>query len=360
MNGDGIAQGGLSFNADGTRQTACVYKTAGCEIDFSSLASNFGIASPNQYGAYPRTWNIEQGVEIQHEILPRLSLTGSWFSGTFHNLTATVNQSWLYTGSDPTQNPNYTPLTVYNPVTGVPFTYYSRTAAAQALPTKNLDTFDPNRTRSYNAYNLEFRARPGKGAQVFGGFAIERQREANCSAQDNPNYLLFCDDATNGVPFSVQFKIAGNYPLKYGIQLSGSFQSNQSPSGTFGTTTANIITAQYMALTRGVTKYPVNCPAPCPAGAVILPSTFQPATASVPLTAANAYFLERINQLDFKVQKNFKVSRFSVSPQFEVFNMNNSPAMISTLSNNVLSSSYRYANSIMQPRMIGVGAQVKW
>jgi hypothetical protein len=28
--------------------------------------------------------------------------------------------------------------------------------------------------------------------------------------------------------------------------------------------------------------------------------------------------------------------------------------------NNVLSTSYRYANSIMQPRMVGVGAQVKW
>ena len=360
LNNDGIAQGGLTFNADGSRQTACAYKTAGCEIDFSSLAANFGTASPNQYGAYPRTWNVEQGVEIQHELMPRLSLTGSWFSGKFHNLTATVNQSWLYTGSDATQNPNYTPLTVYNPLTGVPFTLYARTAAAQALPTKNLDTYDPNRTRSYNAYNLEFRARPGKGAQVFGGFAIERQRETNCTAPDNPNYLLFCDDMQNDVPFSVQFKIAGNYPLPFGIQLSGSFQSNQSPSGTFGTTTASIATSQYMALTRGVTKYPANCPAPCPAGAVILPSTFQPATISVPLTAANGYFLERINQLDFKVQKNFKVSRVTVSPQLEVFNVNNSHAMISTVSNNVLSTSYRYVNSLMQPRMFGVGAQVKW
>jgi hypothetical protein len=360
LNGDNIAQGSLSFNADGTRQPACVYRTAGCEIDFSSLSPNFGIASPNEYGAYPRTWNLEQGVEIQHELMPKLSLTGSWFHGAFHNLTATVNQSWLYTGADATQNPNYTPLTVYNPVTGEPFTLYSRTAAAQALPTKNLDTFDPDRKRTYNAFNLEFRARPGKGSQIFGGFAFERQLDTNCTAPDNPNYLLFCDDRQNDVPFSVQFKIAGNYPLPYGIQLSGSFQSNQSPSGTFGTTNANIATAQYMAITRGTTRYPANCPAPCPAGAVILPATFQPATISVPLTSATAYFLERINQLDLKVQKNFTVSRFTVSPQLEVFNLNNSAAMISTTTNNVLSSSYRYANSIMQPRMIGVGAQVKW
>jgi len=93
---------------------------------------------------------------------------------------------------------------------------------------------------------------------------------------------------------------------------------------------------------------------------VILPSSFQPATLSVPLIAPSAYFIERINQIDLKIQKTFKVSRFTVSPQFEMFNVNNSDSIISVVTNNVLSSSYRYANSIMQPRMMGVGLQVKW
>ncbi|MBS1816766.1 MAG: TonB-dependent receptor [Acidobacteria bacterium] len=355
VNGDNIAQGQL-YNADGSRAPACTYPSVGCEINFNSLPSNFGVASPNEYGAYPRTWNLEQGVEIQHELLPRLSLTGSWFTGQFHNLTRTINQSWLYTGSDPTQNPNYTPMTIYNAVTGQPITVYARTAAAQALPTRNLDTNDPDRKRTYNAFNLEFRARLGRGSQLFGGFAFERQLETICAAADNPNALLFCDDTQNDIPFSKQFKIAGNYPLPYGIQLSGSFQSNQGPSGTAGSPT----TSQYMAITRGVTRYPSNCPAPCPAGSVILPSTFQPATLSVPLIAPAAYFNERINQLDLKVSKTFKVTRFTVTPQFEMFNVNNSDAIISYVTNNVLSSSYRYANSVMQPRMLGVGAQVKW
>jgi len=153
--------------------------------------------------------------------------------------------------------------------------------------------------------------------------------------------------------------------MKWGIQVSGSFQSNQSPSGTFGYTTANLITSQYMLITRGTTRYPANCPAPCPAGAVILPSTFigtplTPTQLYVQLTPPNRYFLDRINQLDFKVQKNFKVNRFTVSPQLEVFNLTNSAAMISTVTNNALSTSYQYANSILQPRMFGVGAQVKW
>ena len=50
----------------------------------------------------------------------------------------------------------------------------------------------------------------------------------------------------------------------------------------------------------------------------------------------------------------------TVLPTFEMFNVNNSDAIISTVTNNVLSASAGFANSVMQPRMIGVGAQVKW
>jgi hypothetical protein len=120
-----------------------------------------------------------------------------------------------------------------------------------------------------------------------------------------------------------------------------------------------------MAITRGTTTYPANCKAPCPAGQVILPSTFigsptTPQSLNVPLTPWNGFFLDRINQLDIKVQKSFKVNRFTVLPTFEMFNANNSDAIISTVTNNVLSSSVGFANSVMQPRMIGLGAQVKW
>ncbi len=347
VNGDNIAQG-QRYNPDGSLAPACTYPSVGCEINLSGLSSNFGVAAPNEYGHYPRTWNVEHGLEIQHELFPRLSLTGSWFHGSFHNLTTTINRSWQFDG-DPLQNPNYYPVQVYNPLTGEPITIYSRTADAQRAPTRNLDTFDPKREQVYNAYNLEFRARPGGGSQVFGGFAFERQLDVNCTAPDNPNSLRFCNDRDNDIPFSVQFKLAGSYPLPYGIQLSGSFQSNQSPSS-----------SRTMVIVPGSSRYPASCPAPCPAGQVVLATGFQPASITVPLLPSNSTFVERINQLDLKLAKNFKVSRFTVSPQLEIFNINNSDAIISYVSTSALSSSYLFANSIMQPRMIGVSAQVKW
>ena len=328
----------------------------GCEINFNSLASNFGVRALNEYGEYPRTYNVEHGLELQHELLPRLSLTGSWFHGNFYNLTTTINQSWVTTG-DPINNPNYTPYTVFNAVTGEPITIYGRTAAAATAPTRNLDTFDPENERIYDAYSLEFRARPGAGAQLFGGFALERQQEVTCTAPDNPNTLRFCDDRENGLPYRKQFKLAGTYPLPWGVSLSGSFQSVQGSTSNRGATPTS---ADYMGITRGTTRYPASCPAPCPAGAVILPTSFSPATFNLLLEDEDTKYTERINQLDLKLQKTFRSGRVQITPVFEVFNTLNSDAVVSYVSTNVLNAAYMRPNSILQGRMLGLGATVRW
>ena len=116
-------------------------------------------------------------------------------------------------------------------MTGEPITVYGRKRCRRNAPTRNLDTFDPNRKQVYNAYNLEFRARPGGGAQLFGGFAFERQRTTNCTAPDNPNTLRFCDDQPGrgySVPFKKQFKLAGSYPLPWGILVQRVVPEQQS------------------------------------------------------------------------------------------------------------------------------------
>ena len=339
VNGDDIAQG----------ERGCTgYPTVGCEINFGPLSPNFGIAALNTYGEYPRTWNLESGLELQHELLPRLSLTGSWFRGNFHNLTTTINESWRFAG-DPERNPNYTPLTIYNPVTGQPITAYSRTAAAQAAPILNLDTFDPDRTRVYDAYSMEFKARPGRGAQLFGGFSFERQRDVNCNAPDNPNSLRFCDDTQNGVPFRKNFKVAGSVPVGWGVTASIAFQSNHGVS-----------TSQTLIATRGSTRYPTTCPSPCPAGELILPATFNPTQLTVNLVDGDSIYTERITQLDLRASKTFAVGRIKVIPTLELFNINNSDAVISYVTTNVLNAAYLRPNSIMQGRLIGFGVQTRW
>jgi hypothetical protein len=338
VNRDDIAQGerGCNFGTNGT---------PGCEVDFSALPANFGTAALNEYGKYPRTWNLEHGLELQHELLPRLSVTGSWFHGAFHNLTTTINRSY-------NADADYNPATVYDPLTGQAITehVYFMKPAARGRPTLNLDTNDPAREQIYDAFNVEFRARPGGGANVFGGFSFERERQVNCTSPDNPNTRRFCDDRQNDIPFGKNFKMAGSYPLPWGIMLSGAFQSNESPNST-----------RTLTITRNATRYPLTCPAPCPAGQLVAPASVQGATTlTVLLEPTRATRVERINQLDFKVQRTFRFGRVSVLPTLEVFNVNNSDAIISYQSTSAFNAQYLAPNSIMQPTMVGVGATVRW
>ena len=116
-----------------------------------------------------------------------------------------------------------------------------------------------------------------------------------------------------------------------------------------------------MNVTRGITRYPANCPAPCPAGQIIMPTgVFGQGSLIYYLEPARATFVERITQLDFKVSRTFRYGRLSVMPQLEVFNVNNSDAIISYVTTNALSTSFLAPNSIMQGRLYGLGLMVRW
>jgi hypothetical protein len=341
LNTDDIAQGFRTFNANGT-VTNCVYQTPGCEIDLTNLPPNFGVVALNEYGAYPRTWNLESALELQHEILPRLSGSASWFKGNFHNLTTTINRS--YTTAD------YTPYTFYNPLTGEPIAVYARTL--QNRPTNNLDTFDPERERIYESFNFEFTARPGRGITLFGGLAVERQLDVTCTAPDDPNTLRFCDDRENGIPYRKNFKMSGTVPIIWGINASAVFQSNN-----------GVASSRTMVPTRGSTRYPATCPAPCPAGEIIMPSAlFGQTTLTVNLVDGDTVYTDRINQLDLRFGRTFQWSRVRITPSLEIFNSNNSDAIITYASTNALNagSSYLRPNSILQPRMIGFNVTTRW
>ena len=55
-----------------------------------------------------------------------------------------------------------------------------------------------------------------------------------------------------------------------------------------------------------------------------------------------------------------RFGRVSVLPVFEVFNVNNSDAIISYVTTNALAATYLAPNSIMQGRMFGFGVTTRW
>ena len=357
-NGDQIAQGGRTWNADGTQFTNCDFRNdAGCELDLSVLRANFGLLSePGEYGGFPRSYNIEQGVEIQHELLPRLSVTGTYYYGYNRNLTTTINRA--VTPAD------YNPIQIFNPVDGTPFTVYNISAAAQARASDNITFNDPNRFSRYNSFSTEFRARPGRGAIIFGGVSWERElanatsaTALNCTIgeQQNPNQLRFCDRSAlpegMGIPYALHGKLSASYNLKWNITVSGALQSVDGGSRTLN-----------YQITRGVTRYPADCPAPCTPNAIVIPTAqLTTATITPPLFPAGSpdYRGERLNQLDLKVQQTFRYRGVRISPAFEAFNVNNSDKIITYASTN-FGASWSLPNSIVQGRILGVSTKFQW
>ena len=334
VNGNGQADGTLRCTG---------YPSAGCEIDFQGLSQNYGIAALNTYGEYPRTWNLEQGVEVQHELFNGMSLSGAWWKGDFRNLTTSIDRA--YTLAD------YVPYTFYNPLGGQPFEVYARTVTR---PTSILDTYDSERRNKYQSFVLDGKWRIPGGGQLGGGMSFERERQVNCTSPDDPNYggngKALCDETKLDIPFRPQYKLSGTKDIGFGVNLAVSFQNNTSPTS-----------SRVMTVTRGTTRYPANCPSPCPAGAIIMPTAnFAQTTLTYNLESVRATEIERIVQLDFKVSRTFKVSRFTILPTFEVFNVNNSDAIISYITTNSLSTSYLAPNSIMQGRMYGLGIVTRW
>ena len=148
VNGDDIAAGRSRLHG--------IPPSAGCEINFAALPANFGPAALNTYGDYPRTWNLENALELQHELLPEP--LGARRTGSRAASTTRRSASTRLVARPITRRTRCTTRS-----TGEPFTVYGRSAAAQARPTNNLDTFDPERKQDYQAFELESRYRPDQG-----------------------------------------------------------------------------------------------------------------------------------------------------------------------------------------------------
>jgi hypothetical protein len=377
VNGDDIAQGARTWNANGTYTDCAGYPSVGCEIQLSALRSNFGLLSDTgEYGGFPRQYSVEQGIEVQHELFPRLSITGSYYYGSFRNLTTTINRA--ITPAD------YTPVTIYNPQNGEPFTVYNQSAASLSRASDNITYVDPDRKQVFDSYSADFRFRGPGGINMFGGMSWERTRETgygtvsatnNCTVGrlQNPNLLRFCDEFNledgSSVPHGFNVRLNASYPLPwFGLLISGNFQSNdgtglpQSYTITRATVYPNGTTSQNGGQGLLVeNQLAPACPSPCTAGSTVLP-TLTVASLATPLRPDEIVRYERLNQLDLKIAKTFKVGRMTIAPNLEIFNVNNTDKVITYQSTSyaISTGSYLKPNSVVQGRIIGVGTSVRW
>ena len=161
---------------------------------------------------------------------------------------------------------------------------------------------------------------------------------------------------TCDIPYSTQFKLAGSYPLPYGVQVSGSWQGYPGTVG--GTarqdslydTAFNRIQDASLNVNYNVTNAIVRATNPT--------ATLTQASITVPLLVPGSKYLDRWNQVDVRLAKKFTVKKVKLQGQFDMFNILNGNSILSTIE--AYGSSLDRPATILQGRLFAVGMQLNF
>ncbi|MBI3263514.1 MAG: hypothetical protein HYZ58_10245, partial [Acidobacteria bacterium] len=197
-----------------------------------------------------------------------------------------------------------------------------------------LERNSDNIKRWNDGFDVDINARVG-GGTVFAGASWDRQIRVECEVAD-PNELRFCDQSAFGMPYRTMFKVAGTYPLPYGFEIGGSFQSY--PGGSQQVDNNE----PWLDVDYRVTRS-------------ILPGLVQ-SLVTVPLIQPGTKYLPRMNQLDVRFGRLFKVSGVRLRPQFDVYNATNSSSILAV--GEIYGSALDRVNQILPGRVFGLSTRV--
>jgi hypothetical protein len=298
-------------------------------------------------GWFKRPYDWEFITGIQHELRSRVSVNATFVRRWYRNFTTTDNQ--LQTSSD------YDPFCVPVP-DGLPNAgsqacgFYNVTPTKFSATTNNVVTFASHfgtQTEVYNGLDLTVNARTVRRLTVQGGLNAGRTALNNCYVVDSPQPTISGSSAFGTItgvsqshcqlttPFQPQFKALAAYALPWqGLQVSATVQSLPGP----------MILAQWAA--------PASMIAPSlgrnPSGNV--------ATVTVQLIKPGTEYGDRLNQLDFRLTRIFRIDgarRLQVN--LDLYNaLNASPVVFQ---NNNYGSQWQRPTSILSGRLVKFGAQ---
>jgi hypothetical protein len=318
---------------------------------------NFGANADRDFDPnIKRQSNIETTVSVSHQLSSRVSVTAGYYHRTFQNLRQT--DRLLISESDYTSFVIPTPpltspslaggidQTLVGVITpGAPLTVYNlnpakRSSFGVSQIDKNVDD-----QSIYNGLDVSLQGRLPGGSTVIGSWTMEKNVSVFCSSNDNPNGILvndlylgaqiataggpFCDQRQFDIPFTHEFKAAGNYPFPMGFEVGAVFQS-------------------YAGSPRVITYQPA---------AALFPGG-RTNTETIMLNAPGSSFYPRYNQLDVNVKKNFRYGRKTFSGQIDAFNALNGNAVFTR--NNSIGNSLGQVQSVLQGRVMRIAFQMRF
>jgi len=257
-----------------------------------------GVRTRNPDPDITRSYQWEYTAGIQQELVPGVSVSANWVRRTWRRLT--WRENLLVSHSD------YTPIPIQNPIDPAEtILVYSINRAKLGL-VNELDRISDKIKRWNNGFDVDITARV-RGGSVFGGISMDRQIRVQCEVAD-PNQLRLCDQSAFGMPYRTMIKVAGTYPLLYGVEVSGSFQSY--PGGSQRVDDG----LPWEQVNYNVTRS-------------ILPTLTQ-SSVTVPLIQPGTKYLPRWNQGDLRLGRVFNVGDVRLRGQFDIYNFTNSNSVL--------------------------------
>jgi hypothetical protein len=278
------------------------------------LALGSNTADPDLARAY----NILYNVGVQHQLFRRISLSAAFYHRRFSNLRWTNNL--LTTFAD------YTPVDIPDPRgNGQTITIYNLNPTKVGL-VSNVDLNSNQNRMEYNGFDVAVSGRFGQGGTLIAGISSGLTRNRTCQVAD-PNNLRFCDQADLSIPFDKNFKIAGSYPLPWGVSASAVFQN-------------------VPGLPRSITWVVTRAQLP----------QLSLSSVTIPLSAPGEQYLPRLNQLDLKFGKTVRYRTTRIQPQLGIFNVTNDATALAQ--NNSFGPTLNRVQSILDGRVVRLGVQV--
>jgi hypothetical protein len=294
-----------------------------------------------------RTYNWELGAQIQHEIVPRVSVDAAYYRRWYGNLLVTDNTALAAA--------NYSPFSVVAPANprlpgGGGYTVaglYDPNAIVAAHNVIGLSSDFGTALEHYNGVDLTMNARLARGILMSGGVSISRVETNYCFVTSSPEGtglppsqgastaagLLYCDVKP---PFQPNVKLLGVYPLPWwDLNVAATFQSLPGPMITAADTYTNAQIAP--SLNRNL-------------------ATGANGIATVQLIAPGTMYDERLYQLDLRASKAFRFGgHHRLQANIDVYNAGNASSILSI--NTTYGSNWLKPTSILQGRIVKFGGQ---
>ncbi len=309
--------------------------------------NTFGTLRPSQKfadeaitGSGNRGYNWQTAVTLQHELRPGIGLSAGYFHTSYSNFNVTDNLA--------VSPANYDAFCVTLPVdarlagSGQPLCGLydlnpSRFGQVDNITTPMSDF--GRRTEIWNGFEVGFTSRFGKGAFLSGGLSAGQPKTEDCAVVDSPQQKGDSPFCRLSLPWSkgTQVKFSGSYPLPAGFDIGFNYQDL--PGVAVPATTAVFTNAQIApSLGRNLSA----------GGAT--------ATLTIPILPAQTLFEDRINQLDLRLARSFRVGKGDVKAQLEAYNVFNDSAALSV--NATYGPNWLRPTGIMGARMFKLGVQL--